>query len=476
MAAPGTETRHAIQSCLMVIAPCLAMGCTMIPPFARPAAPVDHQFAQGAAIRDEHVASDIAWRDFVAEETLRRLIEIALQNNRDLRIAALAVAQSQAEYRITRAASWPAIDASAGFSRQRGPENALVGGTGSSSVTIDSWSANVGTTAYELDLFGRVRSLNRQALEQYLATVEAKRASQVSLVGEVTIQYASFREAQEQLELANHTFRSLQETYEVNKATYEAGASNEIDLRIAAGQVETARLNILTYERQVTQAKDALVFLIGEPMPQDLPPPDAFRADNVVSNVAPGLPSDLLESRPDIIEAEHTLKAANANIGAARAAFFPTIALTSSIGGSSVQLSSLFSAGSGTWTFAPQVTLPIFSGGKNRATLELAHRSYDVQLAEYEKAIQTAFREVSDALIAALTYAKQIDSESALITAQQRRFDLATLRYAQGEDTYINVLLAQQDLYGAQQGRLQAEYNLMASRTSLYQALGGGWK
>jgi outer membrane protein, multidrug efflux system len=284
------------------------------------------------------------------------------------------------------------------------------------------------------------------------------------------------REAQEQLELANHTFQSLQETYEVNKATYEAGASNEIDLRIAAGQKETARLNILTYERQMIQAKDTLAFLIGEPIPQDLPPTNAFRADNVVSEVAPGLPSDLLEGRPDIIEAEHTLKAANANIGAARAAFFPTIALTSSIGSSSTQLSSLFAGGSGTWNFAPQVTVPIFAGGKNKANLEFARVSYRIRVAEYEKAIQTAFREVADALIAAITYASQITSERALIAAQQRRFDLATLRYAQGEDTYLNVLLAQQDLYSAQQGLLQAEYNLMASRIALYQALGGGWK
>jgi multidrug efflux system outer membrane protein len=370
----------------------------------------------------------------------------------------------------------PLIDATAGFSRQRSLEYPLALGIAEGSATINTWSANVGTTAYELDFFGRVRSLNRQALEQYLATVEAKRASQVSLVGEVAVQYAAFREAQEQLELANHTFHSLKETYEVNKATYEAGASNEIDLRIAAGQKETARLNILTYERQMIQAKNTLAFLIGEPIPQDLAPPAAFRADNVVSEVAPGLPSDLLEGRPDIIEAEHTLKAANANIGAARAAFFPTIALTSSIGSSSTQLSFLFAGGSGIWSFAPQVTVPIFSGGKNQANLRLARVSYRIQVAEYEKAIQTAFREVADALIAASTYRNQITSGSALIAAQQRRFDLATLRYAQGEDSYLNVLLAQQDLYSAQQGLLQAEYNLMASRVALYQALGGGWK
>ncbi len=448
----------------------------MIPPYERPAAPVDSQFAGGTALEAEHNAADIAWRDFVAEEPLRRLIEIALQNNRDLRMAALAVAQSQAQYRITRATSLPSIDATAGFSRQRSPESTLVGGTGQGSATLETWSANVGTTTYELDFFGRVRSLNSQALEQYLATGQAKRASQVSLVGEVTIQYAALREGQEQLELATHTFQSLQEAYEVNKATYEAGASNEIDLRIAEGQRETARLNILTYERQVLQAKDSLAFLLGEPIPENLPLPTEFRADNVLSEVAPGLPSDLLEGRPDIIEAEHALKAANANIGAARAAFFPTISLTSSIGGSSTQLSSLFAGHSGTWTFAPQVTVPIFAGGKNRANLELARLTYRVRVAEYEKAIQRAFREVADALIAALTYTKQITSETALIAAQQRRFDLATLRYAQGEDTYLNVLLAQQDLYSAQQGLLQAEYNLMANRSALYQALGGGWK
>jgi multidrug efflux system outer membrane protein len=284
------------------------------------------------------------------------------------------------------------------------------------------------------------------------------------------------RETEEQLDLARRTLVAVQESYHLNKITFDAGASNELDLRTAEGQVDTAKINVQTYERQLAQAENALVLLAGQALPATLPAPRSFNDTNLLANIPDGLPSELVQRRPDILEAEHTLKAASANIGAARAAFFPTITLTGSIGNSSSQLSQLFGSGTGVWSFSPQVTVPIFTGGQNLASLEAAKVGAKIEVANYEKAIQTAFREVADALVANRSYADQIETQSALIEAQQRRFNLANLRYRQGEDSYLNVLSAQQDLYSAQQGQLQAKFNQLSSQIALYQALGGGWK
>jgi multidrug efflux system outer membrane protein len=451
---------------LSIFAAALALsGCTMIPKYERPAAPVAAQYPGATELRRESAASDIAWQGFFAEERLKKLIELALANNRDLRVAILNVEQSRAQYRITRSASFPTVDGSGSYTRQR-----------VSGVTSEQWSASLGTTAYEVDLFGRVRSLNRQALEKYFATAEARRSTQISLVAEVANQYFTLRQTEEQLHLAQQTLQAVRESYDLNKATFDAGASNELDLRTAEGQVQTAKINVLTYERQLAQAENYLVLLIGQPLPADLPAPRSFGDTNVLVDVPAGLPSELMQRRPDILEAEHTLKAANANIGAARAAFFPTITLTASIGSTSSQLSKLFGSGTGIWSFSPQVTVPIFTGGQNRADLDSAKVSTRIEVANYEKAIQTAFREVADALVASSSYASQIEEQGTLIDAQQRRFDLANTRYRQGEDSYLNVLSAQQDLYSAQQGLLEARFNKLASQISLYTALGGGWK
>jgi multidrug efflux system outer membrane protein len=451
---------------LSLLAVVLALsGCTMIPKYERPAMPVAAQYPETTEAKAGPAASDIAWQNFFAEERLKKLIELALANNRDLRVAILNVEQSRAQYRITRSASFPSVNGGGSFTRSHAAD-----------VTSDQWSASLGTTAYELDLFGRVRSLNKQALEKYLATAEAQRSAQISLVAEVADEYFTLRQAEEQLQLARQTLATVQESYDLNKATFNAGAANELDLRTAEGQVQTAKINILTYERQLAQAQNALVLLVGQSLPTDLPAPRSLSDTNVVADIPAGLPSELVQRRPDILQAEHTLKAANANIGAARAAFFPSIKFTGSIGTTSDEFSKLFGAGTGVWSFSPQVTVPIFTGGQNRADLDSAKVSAHIEVANYEKAIQTAFREVADALVANSSYAAQIDAEAALINAQQIRFDLANARYRQGEDSYLNVLSAQQDLYSAQQGLLQAQFNKLASQISLYQALGGGWK
>ena len=319
-------------------------------------------------------------------------------------------------------------------------------------------------------------SLNQQALEKYFATAEARRNAQISLVSEVATEYFTLRQTEEQLQLARETLKTVQESYDVNKAMFDAGASTELDVKTAQGQVQSAKINVLTYERELAQAENYLVLLIGQPLPAELPAPQPFNSTNLLAEIPAGLPSELVQRRPDILEAEHTLKAANANIGAARSAFFPTITLTASAGSTSSQLAQLFGSGTGVWNFAPQVTLPIFTGGQNRAELDSAKIATRIEVADYQKAIQTAFREVADALVAINTYAAQVDAEAVGISAEQGRYDLANIRYRHGEDSYLNVLSAQQDLYSAQQGMLQEQYNKLASQISLYQALGGGWK
>ena len=379
-------------------------------------------------------------------------------------MAVLNVEQSRAQYRITRSASYPTVDGSAGYARQH-----------AANFTTDQWNANLGMMAYEVDFFGRVRSLNRQALEKFLSTSEAQRSAQISLVAEVATQYFTQCQVLAQLQLARQTLTTVQESYDLNKATFDAGASNELDLRTAEGQVENAKINLLTYERQFAQSENALVLLVGQPLPTELPAARSFSSTNQLTEIPAGLPSDLVQRRPDILQAEHTLKAANANIGAARAAFFPTVTLTTSIGTTSSQLSKLFGSGTGVWSFAPQVNVPIFTGGQTRAELDAAKVGVRIEVATYEKSIQTAFREVADALVANSSYASQIQAQARLIDAQQKRFDLATARYRQGEDSYLNVLSAQQDLYSAQQGHLQTQFNKLASQIDLYKALGGGW-
>jgi multidrug efflux system outer membrane protein len=466
---------------LSVVAAALVFsGCTMIPKYERPAAPVAAEYPRATTTNTNLPASEVSWTNFIAESRLGRLIALALANNRDLRVAMLNVEQSRAQYRIRRAALFPTVDATGSFTRSEASTSGILpgigGSVGVSSITSSEWSASTGTTDYEVDLFGRIRSLNQEALEKYFSTVEARRSAQITLVAEVSIQYFALRQAQEQLVLARQTLDAVQESYSLNQATFDAGASTELDLRTAEGQVQTAKVNILDYERQMRQAGNALTLLVGEPIPADLPANGPFYSTNLLAAIPARMPSELVERRPDILEAEHTLRAANADIGSAHAAFFPRITLTTSIGTTSSQFSQLFGAGTGVWSFAPQVTLPIFAGGKLRADLDSSKISRSIEVANYEKAIQTAFREVVDALDGNTAYAAELTAESTLIAAQSRRYELANSRYRQGEDTYLNVLSAQQDLYSAQQNRLLTQYSLLASQISLYKALGGGWK
>jgi multidrug efflux system outer membrane protein len=476
---PGNFRPMRIRHAMLGAATMLAAGCSLIPSYQRPAAPVPASFPAAApAGPQQALAPDMSWRDFFHDEQLNQLIDLALQSNRDLRIAVLNVEQSRAQFLITRAARFPSVSGSGSFTRQYESLGSEIPGFPSTGGGISSstWGATVGVTAYELDLFGQVRSQKAQALEQYFSTEEAQRAARVTLVAEVATQYFTLRQAQEQLRLAQDTLTAVQSSYDLNKATFDAGQSNELDLRQAEGQVENAQISIVTYERQVAEAENALQLLLGAPLPASLPAPQPFGDTGIMAQIPAGLPSDLVARRPDILQAEHTLKAANANIGVARAAFFPSISLTGSAGFTSPQLSALFTPGSRLWSFMPQLSVPVFTGGKNEAQLQSARAAERIQVETYQKAIQTAFREVADALADTGSYTRQIALQSALIATQQRRLELAMLRYRQGEDTYLNVLTAQQDLYSAQQGLLQAQFNKLSSQIALYRALGGGWQ
>jgi outer membrane protein, multidrug efflux system len=440
----------------------MVTGCSFIPRYQRPEAPVPPAYP-GAGMTNTASAT-IPWNQFFTDARQQHLIALALTNNRDLRAAALRVDQSQAQYRISRSALFPRETATSGFDRTR-----------SGGITRDQWSASLGTTAYEVDLFGRVRSLNRQALEKFFATKEARRATQVSLVAEVATADLDLRRATQQLALAAETLRLVEESRTLNQAALDAGASNELDVRSADAQVEFTRVSLLEAQLQLAEARNRLEFLLGQALPAELASAPLPLNDTLLARVPAGLPSALIQSRPDILQAEHTLRAANANIGAARASFLPTLRLTTSTGTTSDELSKLFGAGTGVWSFSPQLTLPIFTGGENRANLAAARITVRIEIANYEKAIQAAFREVADALAAIEARDAQATAFGSLTVAQQRRFDLAQARYRQGEDIYLNVLVAQQDLFDARQRAIDNTFSRLSSRIVLFKGLGGGW-
>jgi multidrug efflux system outer membrane protein len=446
-------------------------GCTLTPKYERPATPVSPTWPLQQLETNATAAADMDWREFFDDPRLQALIDLSLTNNRDLRIAALRVEQARAQYRIQRSYLFPSIDAGASYTRQRYP--GIVSPTGET-LTTGTYDISIGAS-YEVDLFGRIRSLKAQALEQYFALGETRKSAQIALISEVASQYLTTLQLQDALALARQTLDAVQNSYHLNKRSFEAGVASELDLRTADAQVQTARVNIANYEQLLSQAENALVLLVGQPLPNDLPAGRALQAQGLLTNIPAGLPSDLLIRRPDILAAEHTLKAANANIGAARAAFFPRIMLTGSAGTPSVKLSDLFS-GPYAWSFSPQITLPIFEGGRNVANLDVSQIGKQIEIAGYERAIQTAFREVADALAVRAYVDAKLAAQAALVGAQQRRFDLTNARYRQGVDSYVDVLLAQQDLYAAQQNLLQFEAARLINAVVLYRSLGGGWK
>jgi len=446
-------------------------GCSLQPAYQQPAAPVAPAYPTGPAYRDvsgtTSPATDIGWRDFLTDPRLQRLVEIALRNNRDLRVAALNIASAQAQYRIQRADLFPAVDAAASSTATR---NGLSG----RSITTHTYSADVGAS-WTIDFFGRVQSLSDQALQQYFATAQAGKATYLLLVSQVADQYLTMLSTDELLAVTRATLEAAQQSYDLAVAQFQAGTGTQLSVRQAQTVVEQAKANYAAEVRARAQAENALVVLIGEPLPEDLPEGLPFNSQNFLADIPAGLPSDLLTRRPDIMQAEANLRASYASIGAARAAFFPTISLTGTFGKESADLSNLFTPQSKAWSFVPSISTPIFQGGALRASLDAAKIQKEISVAQYEKTIQTAFREIADGLAARGTYDDQIAAIERYVEAQQSSLELSELRFRTGVDSYLNVLTAQTNLYTAQQLLVSSRLARLTSLVDLYQALGGGW-
>jgi multidrug efflux system outer membrane protein len=450
-------------------------GCSLIPEYNQPEAPVAAQYPQGPAYSPTEAANVAAaeqgWRQFFHDPALQQLIQTALVNNRDLRVAALNIDAYRAQFRIQRADLFPAVSADGSGSRQRVPADLST--TGQSGIT-SQYSATLGVSAYELDLFGRIRSLSEQALQTYFSSEEARRSTQISLVANVANAYLTWQADKELLKLTENTLKAFEESYRLTSRSNEVGVSSALDLSQARTSVESARVSLARYQRQVAQDQNNLTLLLGTGLPANLPQAQPLSAD-LLSDVPVGVPSDLLQRRPDILQAEYELKAANANIGAARAAFFPSISLTANAGTISPDLSGLFDGGSGTWLFQPSINIPIFNAGSLRASLDYSKIQKEISVANYEKAIQTAFQEVSDGLASRKTYTEQLQAQSDFVAANQDYYRLAERRYRIGIDSNLTFLDAQRSLFSAQQSLITDRLAQLNSEVNLYKALGGGW-
>lgn len=469
-----------VSLCLCGMLVAALSGCsTMAPTYEKPAAPVNAAWPRGEAYQAAAVqaapkaAAEIPWREFFVDQQLQQIIELALKNNRDLRVAALNIERARALYQIRRADLLPHIDASAAANVQRIPVDLSPGGK---SVVTEQYNVGLGLSTYEVDLFGRVRSLKDQALEQYLSTEQAQRSLRISLVSQMAAAWLAMAADRERLSLARMTLANQMEAYKLVNSRYEAGVSSALDLNQARTSVDSARVEIARYTTLVAQDENGLNLLVGSSVSADLLPQSLSTALTSLKDIKPGTPSDVLLSRPDILQAEGDLKAANANIGAARAAFFPRITLVSSVGLGSDELSGLFKGGAFAWSFAPRITLPIFDGGTNKANLAVAEVDRSIAVARYEKAIQSAFREVADSLAQRGTIDEQLSAQQSLTDATAESLKLSQARYDKGVDGYLSVLDSQRSLYAARLNLIGVRLASQANLVSLYKVLGGGLK
>ena len=495
-----TVVRATAASALALLA---LAGCTSLAPdYARPALPVPATLngtngpnrPEGTALAPE--TGPMGWQEFLQEPRLRELVALALQNNRDLRVAVLAIEKARAQYGVEQSNRFPAVGATAAGNRTRTADDLNTSGR---SPTSSQYSAQLGFSSYEIDFFGRVKNLNEAALQEFLRTTENRRSVQLSLVAEVANAWLTLDADGRRLQLAQDTLRSRQKSYELTERSHALGAASGLTLAQAQTTVDTARADVAAFTSQVARDRNALALLAGAPVPAALLPDGAnpgataspARAASASASVAPApslatpaatllavpgdLPSSVLLNRPDVRAAEYTLRGAYASIGAARAAFFPSITLTASAGTASNALSGLFDGGNGTWSFAPQIRLPIFDAGRNRANLQIAETARDTALAQYDKAVQTAFREVADALAERATLAERLQAQQSLQAATLKALQLSEARYRLGADSYLPVLDAQRALYSAQQTLIGLALAEQANRITLYKVLGGRW-
>jgi multidrug efflux system outer membrane protein len=449
---------------------------SLAPDYQRPDAPVPAGWPNGPAYthnaKPVEAAPDTAkpdWRAFISEPKLQRVIELALTNNRDLRSAALAIEKAQAQYQIQGAALFPHIGINAADTAALTPADLSLTG---SRMVAHEYSVGLGFSAYELDLFGRIRNLKEQALQQYLGTEEAQRSAQISLIAQTASAWLNLAADKQHLFLAERMMKNQQSAYLLQKRRFDVGTMTAVEFSQIQAAVDLAHGEVARYDAIVAQDLNALTLLAGTGIADELLP-TPLTEPNAVRDINGGLPSSLLQNRPDILQAEHQLRAANADIGVARAAFFPSITLTSSFGTASAELGGLFKTGSRTWLFAPQLNLPIFDGGANNANLKAAQADRAIAVAQYEKSIQSAFREVADALADHGTLAQQVAAQQSQVTSATLNYDMSTARLKQGIDSYLTVLDAQRTQFTAQHNLASATLAQATNRINLYKALGG---
>ena len=448
-------------------------GCSLSPFYERPALPTAASYpgVNGAATQITLGVEQLGWREFFTDAGLQELIARALENNRDLRITMQRVVEARGLYGIQRADQFPSISAGAMASRTRVPADLSATG---SAMTSDQYGAILNLSTWELDFWGRVRSLTAAALESYLATEEAGRAVAISLIAQIANTYLLERELNEQIAIALQTLATREDSYRIARRRYEVGYSSRLDAVQAETLLNQARADLAALMRQQVLNRNALTVLVGVPLTDFETQPLSMIEPGFVREISAGLPSDLLINRPDVLAAEHQLKAANANIGAARAAFFPRITLIGNLGTASAELSGLFASGSSAWSFSPSLTLPIFEGGRNLANLDVSEARRNLAVADYERTIQRAFREVADALAERRWLKEQITAQQATLAAQTERARLAGLRYQNGAAPYLEVLDAERDRFLAEQSLVQVRRALLSGSVNLYAALGGG--
>ncbi len=451
-------------------------GCTMAPKYARSTPPIPAGWPSGPAYTpvettNAPAAPDLNWRAFFTDSKLRQIIAMALTNNRDLRVAALNVEHARALYGIQRAQLLPVVDASAAGGRQRAP--AVQSPTGKP-LTYSQYSVNLGITSWEIDFFGRIRSLKDRALNEYLATEQARRSVQITLISSVAQAYLALAADRENLKLAETTLEAQKGSYNLIKRRHELGLAPELDVYRAQTPVDVARRDIAIYLQQVAQDENALDLLVGSPAPRELLPAELGQV-SPPREVSAGLSSEVLLRRPDVLQAEDLLKAANADIGAARAAFFPQISLTAAIGTASSDLSGLFKSAAGAWSYTPQIVMPIFDA-RTWSANKAAKVQREIAVTQYERSIQSAFKEVADALAIRGTADEQVSAQQSLVSASAETYRLSNSRYDKGIDSYLGVLDAQRSLFAAQQGLVSLRFAKLANQVRLYAVLGGGWE
>lgn len=459
----------------IVLAAALLAGCSLAPSYTRPEPPIPAGWPSAPAYEERSdrdggaTVAELAWREFFSDERLRELIGLALENNRDLREAALNIERARAQYRIQRADLFPFLNAAGGYSKQRIPDTSGFG----QALTLEQYNVDLGISSWEADFFGRVRSLKDQALEEFFATEEARRAAQISLVAEVARSYLLLAADRELLALARQTLKSHLATYDLTRDRFDAGVVSALEVRQAQTTVESARVDIARFVGLVAEDENALRLLLGTSLPAELLPHE-LETVTAMEEIPAGVPSEVLLRRPDVLAAEHRLRGAYANIGAARAAFFPRIALTASAGFASAELSGLFDSDSRAWLLAPRIDLPIFNAGSLRARLSVSKVDREIFLARYEGAIQTAFREVSDALAQRGTIDDQLAAQLSLVDATAETYRLSEVRFNRGIDSFLNVLDSQRSHYNAQQNLITIRLVRLTNLVTLYRVLGGG--